>query len=258
MEYSPINPDEEINSYSQHHAEAVSGYLGDGRGLLINSSIQEEPLQCKKIVDENIIQCKELLINALEGKEIIPIDNIEYKNEEIDEIIKKIESFPPKFLKLQNELNEIFKEYNLNSEITEKNIITINETIDFIGKIKKDYQIDPSNENLITQLNDYIKRITNNNKLKESKEKYIQKRKELNSYLYFIQKINKWNISNMCPICLTNRTDSYCNPCGHTACKECLQHNTLSNNNNNNNNFNSNKCPICREYISEIRKLYFI
>ena len=113
---------------------------------------------------------------------------------------------------------------------------------------------DNSLKEIIIRLNDYSQKITENDKLKESKNKYIQKRKELNSYLYFIQNINEWNIANMCPICLTTKIDTYCNPCGHTFCKTCLDKNPS----NSENNFNSSKCPICREYISEMRKLYLI
>ena len=120
-------------------------------------------------------------------------------------------------------------------------------------KIEEDYEINNSIKDIINKLNDYSKEILENNKLKITKDKYITKRKELNSYLYFIKKLNKWNTCSICPICITNKIDSYCNPCGHTACKKCLDRKSATDN-----NLNSNKCPICREYISEIRKLFFI
>ena len=120
-------------------------------------------------------------------------------------------------------------------------------------KLEDDYKIDDSVKDIVEKMNEYSKKLLKNNKMKVSKEKYIGKRKELNSYLYFIQKLNKWNTVAICPICITSKIDSYCNPCGHTACKKCLERKPS-----NGNNLNSNKCPICREYIMEIRKLFFI
>ena len=65
--------------------------------------------------------------------------------------------------------------------------------------------------------------------------------------------INGYNTSAICPICITNKIDSYCNPCGHTACRKCLDKSS-----NIVNNINHNKCPICRDHVMDIRKLYFI
>ena len=116
-------------------------------------------------------------------------------------------------------------------------------------QIEEDYKINNSIKDIINKLNDYSKQILENNKLKNTKDKYITKRKELNSYLYFIQKLNKWNICSICPICITNKIDSYCNPCGHTSCKGRLERSSEA---------NHNKCAICRDYVMDIRKLYFI
>ena len=88
-------------------------------------------------------------MGRLEGKEVIPIDNNEYKNKEIDEIIQKIESFNPKFIKLQNELDEIFKEYDSNSQITKQNIHKINETIKYITTLENNYELDSSVKDII-------------------------------------------------------------------------------------------------------------
>ena len=117
-------------------------------------------------------------------------------------------------------------------------------------ELKEEYDLDDSVKDIIEKLNNYSRKIGENDKLKAVKTEYTDKRKELNSYLYFIQKLNKWNVGAMCPICISENIDSYCNPCGHTACKKCLDRNGENNTNN--------KCPICREYIMDIRKLYFI
>ena len=213
-----------------------------------------EPVECIKTISNDSIKLKDLLIDILQGKEVIPINNEEYKNWAIDEMIKKIESFVPKFNILQDELDELYKEYDKQINTTQKNIKKINDAIQYMKKIEEEYNIDESIKEIVEKINNYSKKLYENDKLSEVKKKYIEKRKELNSYLYFIQKINKWNTSAICPICITNKIDSYCNPCGHTACKKCFERNSTTGDNIN----QSNKCPICREYIMEIRKLYFI
>jgi len=241
MEYAPATdyPEENINFMS-----------------IMNNTTEFsniEPVCVRQNIFDKSIKIKDLLIDCLQGNETLNIDNNEYKNEEIDTIIKQIESFQPKFIKLQDELDELHIDYNKEINNTKKNISKIETLIKFMKQMEEDYKIDDSIKDIVTKLNEYSKQILENNKLKITKDKYITKRKELNSYLYFIQKLNKWNICSICPICITNKIDSYCNPCGHTACKKCLERKPTTSN-----NLNSNKCPICREYISEIKKLFFI
>lgn len=243
MEYAPINDENNIF---------------DNGLTYINENISNDtsdPCQISKKYYFNAIEIKELLIDALNNKNILNIENEgEYKNEEIDEIITKIESFEPKFMKLQEELDKLSEEYNKEKNNTEKNIKKLDSSILFMKSVEEEYKNNDENiKDIIEKLNKYSSTIKDNDKLLQIKEKYICKRKELNSYIYFIQKLNKWNTSSICPICITNRIDSYCNPCGHTACGDCLNRNNMINN-----SYNSNKCPICREYINEIRKLFFI
>ena len=207
MEYAPINDENNIF---------------DNGLTYINENISNDtsdPCQISKKYYFNTIEIKELLIDALNNKNILNIENEgEYKNEEIDEIITKIESFEPKFMKLQEELDKLSEEYNKEKNNTEKNIKKLDSSILFMKSVEEEYKNNDEN----------IKDI--------------------------IEKLNKWNTSSICPICITNRIDSYCNPCGHTACGDCLNRNNMINNT----SYNSNKCPICREYINEIRKLFFI
>ena len=240
MEYAPITdyPEEDINFMS----------------IMNNTEFSNiEPICVQQKIYNKSIEIKDLLIDSLQGVEILNINNTDYKNEEIDKIIQTIDSFYPKFMKLQDELDDLNINYNKELKHTKDDIIKIKSSIKFMEQMEEDYKLDESIRDIINKLNDYSKRILENNKLKNAKNMYIEKRKELNSYLYFIQKLNKWNITSICPICITNKIDSYCNPCGHTACKNCLERKPSTPN-----NINNNKCPICREYISEIRKLFFI
>ena len=85
-----------------------------------------------------------------------------------------------------------------------------------------EYSNDEKVKSIVDSLVDYIKTIDENDKLSEYKESYIHKRKLLNRHLYLMNKVNNWNTSVICPICISDKVDSYCNPCGHTACRKCL------------------------------------
>ncbi len=244
MEYAPINDENNI-------FDNGLTYINDNI-----SNDMSEPCQINKKFYFKTVEIKELLIDALNNKEILNIENEgEYKNIEIDEIITKIELFEPKFMKLQEELDKLTEEYNKEKNNTEKNIKKLDSSILFMKSFEEEYINNDTNlKDIIEKLNKYSSIIKDNDKLLQIKEKYINKRKELHSYIYFIQKLNKWNTCAICPICITNRIDSYCNPCGHTACGDCLNRSRMINNT----SYNSNKCPICREYVNEIRKLFFI
>jgi len=211
-----------------------------------------EPCNVRAGAEQECVKLKEVLLDVLQGREVITIDNIGYKNEEIDGIIEKIESFAPKFNALQNELDVLHAAFATESKKTEANVQKIESSIQFIKAMAAHSEKDAIND-ICSSLGDLCKSISDNDKLSEVKDKYIGKRKELNSYLYFIQKLNKWNSSAICPICITDSIDSYCVPCGHTACKKCLERSASHNE-----SMSSQKCPICREFIDRINKLYFI
>lgn len=218
----------------------------------IGNNINEPVCIANNLKDESI-QIRDNILNLLNDKEILPIDDPEFKDEEIDDIISKIKGFSENFSILQNDLDKAQKDYEECIKYTKENIKKINSSIEFIKTCNKEYETDEKVKTIIDSLVEYIKIIDENDKLKEYKELYIQKRKLFNKHLYLINTINNWNISAICPICITNKIDSYCNPCGHTSCRKCLDKSS-----NIVNNINHNKCPICREHIMDIRKLYFI
>jgi len=208
-----------------------------------------EPVSVVQNTYDKSIVIKELLINCIQGTEILPIDNKDYQNKEIDEIISKLDKFSEEFIQLQDELDELHIKYNQEFKVTQRNITKLDSTIHYMKSLNEEYDKDETIKEIMDKMNSYSVKINENDKLKETKKNYIEKRKEINKHLHLMQKINKWNHSAICPICITNKIDSYCNPCGHTSCKECLEKNS---------NLNHNKCPICREYVMDIRKLYFI
>ena len=212
-----------------------------------------DPVCIANNLKDESIKIRDNLLNILNNKEILPIDDPEFKDEEIDDIISKIKGFGENFISLQNDLDKAQKDYEEYIKYTKENIQKINSSIEFIKNCNKEYESDEKVKTIIDSLVEYIKVVDENDKLKEYKELYIQKRKLFNKHLYLINTINNWNITAICPICITDKIDSYCNPCGHTACRKCLDKSS-----NIVNNVNHNKCPICREHIMDIRKLYFI
>ena len=212
-----------------------------------------DPVCIANNLTDEPIQIRENLINILNDKDILPIDNKEFECEEIDDIVSKLKGFTKNFDTLQKDLDIAYQKYEDASKTTQENIQKINNSIQLIKTCSKEYDSDSSTKNIIDSLKDYIKTINENDKLSVIKEEYIQKRKLLNKHIYLINTINSYNTSAICPICITDKIDSYCNPCGHTACRKCLDKSS-----NIINNVNHNKCPICREHIMDIRKLYFI
>ena len=212
-----------------------------------------EPVCIANNLTEESIKIRENLLNILNNKDVLPIDDPEFKDKEIDDIISKLKIFSRNFDILQKDLDIAYKKYNDCVNTTQGNIQKINNSIQLIKTCAKEYDNDSSTKDIIDSLKNYIKTIDNNNKLNTAKCEYISKRKLLNRHLYLINTINNWNTSSICPICITDKVDSYCNPCGHTACRKCLDKSS-----NIINNTNHNKCPICREHVMDIRKLYFI
>jgi len=227
--------------------------------------LDHDPISTLNNITEEPIKIKENLLNTMTNSQVIHIDDSEFVDKEIDDIILKLKEFSKSFDCLQKDLDKSLSIYNESLKGTKEDINKINSSINFINTcnpINPTNLINPTNptnntdekvKQIIESLKDYIQEIGKNNKLKVAKENYLQKRKLLNRHIYLINSINQWNSSAICPICITDRIDSYCNPCGHTACRCCLDKNS-----NVINNVNHNKCPICREHVMDIRKLYFI
>jgi hypothetical protein len=51
-----------------------------------------------------------------------------------------------------------------------------------------------------------------------------------------------YNTDIICPICIENKINTCCIPCGHTYCNNCIK--------------NTNKCFICRKSIDKYIKIY--
>ena len=213
------------------------------------------PIQCIPVKYENTLHIREKLltiINKLEDP--IIIDNENFKDKEIDELVEKIEGKIPKIMQLQEDLDKLDKEYAFSFEKCKKDVRVMNKSVEFMKSIEGEYDKNKEVKEIIDKLNTYSEKMLDNETLSTIKEKYIAKRKELNTSIYFIQRLNKWNTSNLCPICFTEKVDVFCNPCGHTGCRKCFDKNALRNSE----EFTTNKCPFCREYIMDLKPLYYL
>lgn len=188
-----------------------------------------------------------------EDKEVI--NNISNTKSCISPILKEMidiyEKFKNEFIIKQDELYIIENELKKSIENNEKDIKIVESLLDKTCILSKKYiEEGDKNDILIDKMIELSEYIKDNNKIYEIKNKYIKSRKEIIEYMEIIKYINNYNLGNTCSICLTNKIDSYYNPCGHTLCSECSDkrkpHAGVYY-----------KCFICREDIIDIRKLYF-
>lgn len=244
MNYSPIY----INASSEFYDNQTSNFADIGTNILDDSvsvvnNLLDEPIKIRRN-----------LLNVIQEREIIQIEDPSFKCEEIDSIISQIKLLNSELTPLQEELDEYHKKYTDELKKTKESVDKIDCSIQFIKTCNKDYESNEKVKMIIDSLTEYIQTINENDCLKSAKEEYISKLKKINKHLCLLHAVNDLNISAVCPICITDRIDSYCNPCGHTACKACFDR--ISNHPSNGGNRNN--CPICREHIIDIRKLYFI
>ena len=114
----------------------------------------------------------------------------------------------------------------------------------FLEKVNSKCSQDTSS--IESGIKDICNDIKDNSEIKEARDKYILEKKKYYKYLNIIKLFNQMNVGSTCSICLSENVTSYFNPCGHTACINCIEKNHDKN------------CPLCRSYIQSVHKLYFI
>lgn len=55
--------------------------------------------------------------------------------------------------------------------------------------------------------------------------------------------IKNVQVGPVCPICLNNSVNIFCDPCGHSFCKKCMQ--------------SAMYCYVCRSRVNQLKSLYF-
>ena len=160
----------------------------------------------------------------------------------IDNIRIKIKKIYEEYTIIQRKLVSAL---NTNKQVYKK-ILNFKEFLDNYNE----YNTDELNTNLL----DLINKNNDDNNLRKLISEFVEKREELTQLLNAARIVQEMQVIPCCPLCLTAPLDSFVNPCGHTACKNCLLK-SIQNPNENNSNFN---CPICRKCISCINPLYIL
>ncbi|MBE18268.1 MAG: hypothetical protein CMH79_05855 [Nitrospinae bacterium] len=184
-----------------------------------------------------------------------------YDNPEIDELCNKIDNLNQSFKVIQEGLNQA--DNNLKGEIKKmnKNIDKLNDFIEFIQKIDNNNGLNEDIDDLMKKISLISSKISKNESFIEAKKQYIRERKKIQKYIYLFRKINKWNVTNLCTICLTDPVEIFLNPCGHTFCKKCInQHFNIDDITNFQamTTHNSKTCLVCRSNVLSVKPLYFL
>lgn len=107
---------------------------------------------------------------------------------------------------------------------------------------------DNSNNNIKEVVNNYVKSKLDNLNFPSLITKYQELYLELRSLVKFFRKNPDIELLSRCQICLTNLKNSIIVPCGHTACKDCLDYQQKLD--------KKIICPICRQEGTSIAKIF--
>lgn len=217
---------------------------------------------CSNIIPNNnnkpekkLLTIKESILQKMTNNDELLSENdkkeIPESFKEIDTLIEKLQTKIQEFHTLQDDLikHEIIFKKEL--DISKKKLKTIDDMVTFIKNLNNEFIDNNDSNDIIKSMEHISEKMEENCELVNSKKKYIETRKEIQKYIYFLGKLNQWNQVNLCALCMTNQVDSYCNPCGHTMCKDCFNNGITGIN-------DEKKCPFCREVIYKISPLYFL
>jgi len=177
--------------------------------------------------------------------------NITYHEKLIQENMNSFNTLLDEFQKQNKLLLTYEKEYKENHEKSQTDIQKITDFKDFMISIHSKYQ-DLDSSELSELFLKTIKDIEKDNKLKEYNDKYMKQNYITNLYINrFLKRINGCNIGSTCSLCLQRQVDTFMEPCGHTACSECIDELKQRNG-----EYSCN-CFLCRKKVFKFHKLYF-
>ncbi len=198
------------------------------------------------------IVLKDRLLKELQELDENTIEELEKKeNPLLNEFNVVLKKFKEGYQKLQDEFIEIDK--TMQKEITKikDNIKNLETMIKFINNLDETLKQDSICKEILNKIDELTGKIEKNSKFEEAKKSYSEKRLELNKYFDIIKSLNNLNVSNICPLCLTNKIELYIEPCGHCCCKTCkerlLQYEGSCRDAN---------CFICRKRINNFNNIY--
>ena len=201
---------------------------------------------------EKAVVLKERLLKELQEIDDLEIKELEKKeNPNLVEFNNVLAKFKEGYHKIQDEFIDIDDKMQKEIKTIKENIKNLETMIDFINKLDNSLKEDKICKEILSKINELTTKIEKNNSFTEAKKAYSEKRFELNKYFDIIKSLNNLNVSNTCPLCLTNKIDLYINPCGHCCCSSCknrlLQYEGRACDSN---------CFICRKRINGFNNIY--
>lgn len=201
---------------------------------------------------EETFKIKDDIINELNNQDLKLKDIDEKLKNDINNFTNEFSKHLNNFSDQQTKVVELEKNLKDNYNIIDLDINKLTDFTDFLSTINNKYDKDIDTDNINKSILTAAKNIKENNNISLLKEEYEKEMSILNFYFHnLIKKINNGNLGNTCSLCLQRNVDSFMNPCGHTACSECI--NKLKKMENHNTN-----CFICRKKVNSFNSLYFV
>ena len=238
----------DLNNFSIYNGANITSH-DMNYDYIIDNLDQSVVSQCNTESDNvnDIIDIKNKLIDILNS---VPLNKEieEVKSGKLIKLNDLYDEFKSDYLKEQDKYFQSERELNNAINESKSNVKKLNVVIDFMRELNINDCKDQLQETIIENIKQYSNNIGGgNDHIKLMKENYIESRKNINKYLDIIKKLNHMNVSNSCPVCLTNPVNIYLNPCGHTLCDGCYDR--VSD--------NEKKCFLCRTRVLSKFPLYF-
>ena len=129
-----------------------------------------------------MIELKDEMVDLIHKKEEIEFTQEEKaviqegKDKDTDNLIGKIKEYIQEFIQLQGELNHINDKFKDEIKKLQNNISTLENMIQFLKKLPEEHKDETIMKTIIESMNTLSGKIMKNDKLKETREAYIQKR----------------------------------------------------------------------------------
>lgn len=242
MEYNYINTTSLGEAYGNNSYE----YVIDNMDLNMDLNM---PI-CNEFSSEinEINKIRNGISNIMNNIDLNDMNASDTCDDNFKELSEMIDNFKKEYINEQEKYNLCEKEFNDAINESKQDLKKLDLITKFMIELGEKDCKDQLNETIISNLKELSKKIENKDKIVIAKNKYIESKIRINKYLNLIKKINGLNISNTCPLCLTDTVSVYLNPCGHTCCDKCYEKICTNNNN---------KCFLCRNRILNKAPLYF-
>ena len=213
------------------------------------------------IQDNNIGELLNIKTELLESvadsffKDLEKDDELLKEVKEIDENISVFKKVMEKITAQQQKVSDIELLYKQSIDETKGDLEKIDTFHQFLKDILNKFP-EKDNTEINTIKEDIVslgKKIQSDNNCSVIRGEYHKELYLLNEYHRLLRKINNGNVGNTCSLCLQKSVSAYFNPCGHTACEDCIK--LLYEKSENQYNVN---CFICRKRINSNHPIYFI